>query len=153
MHTIKSIKKTELVEEISQINNAEEVYLRTRPTLWMAVALKTKLPGLKRVTCPPSLYKQTSQKVFKALEQGDSAIKLEPHGVRVGRPNKHPTQLVNDIILAWQSGKPAKLISADLSVPLRTVYFYINKAGQPGPAPNPPAPENPPQVHQNLNTL
>ncbi|MBI4214403.1 helix-turn-helix domain-containing protein [archaeon] len=105
--------------------NHNEVYLNLRPTDDIVDSLLARCPGMRRIQCPPSLYKQTSKKLFKRL--GDSGIVFQPGDFPAGRPKKYDSNSVAQIVNMRRTGKPAKHISKELNIPLRTVYFYLNK--------------------------
>ena len=44
-----------------------------------------------------------------------------------GRPQKYSKEDISRIISKWKAGVPAKRISEELNIPLRTVYFYIQE--------------------------
>ncbi|MBI1973685.1 helix-turn-helix domain-containing protein [Candidatus Micrarchaeota archaeon] len=126
MQVIKAPSKNLLISEIRDVEpHHQEVYLNLRPTDEIIDALVAKCPGVRRIQCPPSLYKQTSKKLFKRL--GDSGIIFQPGEFPVGRPKKYESGTVAQIVNMRKTGKPAKAIAKELSIPLRTVYFYLRR--------------------------
>ena len=124
MKIINAKNKTSLLHQISKINSRDtEVYLSLRPTMEIIHRLLDQSPNLRKISCPQSLYLQVSKKVFKHLQS--KGVELTPGDFKVGRPMKHDIDMVKQIINQRGAGKPAKQISQEFDVPLRTVYFYL----------------------------
>jgi hypothetical protein len=124
MRVLRVSNKRELLGSIGDLDgNDAEVYVNLRPTLDVVDGLINQCPNLKKVLCPPSLYRQTSKRVFRAL--GDANIAFEEGGFRVGRPKKYAQETINQILSKRQDGRPAKVIADEMDIPLRTVYFYL----------------------------
>ncbi len=127
MKIIKAKTKQELLQKIETNLNGtdEEVYISLRPTLEIIMRILEKSPGVRKISCPHSLYLQVSRKVFRVLE--GKGVKLEPGEFKVGRPNKYDEDTIAMMITARKNGKTAKQISEEFEIPLRTVYYYLKQ--------------------------
>ncbi len=124
MKVLRVSNKKELLERVHDLDGGDaDIYVSMRPTLDIVDAIKNKCPNVKKLLCPPSLYRQTSKRVFRSL--GDAGISFESGGFKVGRPKKYSVDTVQQILRQRQDGKAAKAISEEMDIPLRTVYFYL----------------------------
>jgi len=124
MQIIRVHSKNELSKNINNISCSDgDIYINIRPTLDIVEKLIEKCPDVQTLTCPPSLYLQTSKKVFKRLEEASVAFKGGDFAV--GRPKKYDEETIREISEQRQAGKPVKQIAQDMNIPLRTVYFYL----------------------------
>ncbi len=103
-----------------------EAYVSARPTIEILNKIVDVHPHLKRLYCPPSLYLQVGKHTFTRAR--DAGIEILGGPFPAGRPNKYNEKDVNRILSRWKAGMPAKRISKELGIPLRTVYFYINES-------------------------
>lgn len=77
-------------------------------------------PGLKKITCPPSLYSRTSPKYLDALnELGINVVPVK----KKGRPKKYDDEETEKIQKLLKSGQTPKKIAETLGIPLKTVYY------------------------------
>ncbi len=126
MKIINAVNKEDLMRKIETINaNDKEVYISLRPTLEIVFKILEKNPGLKKISCPQSLYLQVSKKVFKFLN--GRGIEITPGEFTAGRPPKYDDETIAQIISKRRNGNTAKQISEEMNIPLRTVYFYLKK--------------------------
>jgi hypothetical protein len=123
MEILRAKTKQELLKEVPNLDGGSEVYMNLRPTVDVVDAIRKQCPNVKRITCPPSLYRQTAKKVFKLVE--GAGIALAPGDFKVGRPNKWDKEQVKGVLTKRSSGLSAKAIAQELDMPLRTVYFYL----------------------------
>jgi len=124
MRVLNFRNKHELLNEIRNFNGMdEEVYIPVRPTIEIVDELLRQSPNLKKIFCPPSLYLQISKKVFKSLESSETVV--QPGDFKVGRPKKYADDTIRRVVSDRESGKPAKAISREHEMPLRTVYYYL----------------------------
>ena len=130
MHIVRGKDKKTLIKNIRKNASSahKHVYVNLRPTLDIIEEVKKHNPKVERITCPPSLYAQTSKKVFEHL--GESGIKFEAGDFKVGRPVKYEDDIVKTIFDQRASGVPVKQISENINMPLRTVYFYLKNNNQ-----------------------
>ncbi|NYZ79943.1 DUF1699 family protein [Candidatus Micrarchaeota archaeon] len=124
MKFINAKSKRDLLEQINSLErNEPEVYVSLRPTMEITHRIVEQCPNVKRIICPQSLYLQVSKKVFKYLQS--KSIEIKSGDIRVGRPMKHDAEVIKQVLNQRAAGKPAKQISQEFDVPLRTVYFYL----------------------------
>lgn len=125
MEIIKASSKSDLLNKINEMKIDSEVYISLRPTKEVIDKIAERCSSLQKLYCPPSLLKQTAQKALK--HANDRSITIEGGDFEVGRPNKYPEKTINEILSQKRTGKPAKQISSEMDIPLRTVYFYLQK--------------------------
>jgi hypothetical protein len=126
---INAKNKNDLMAQIANINTKDtEVYLSLRPTMQIVHRIMDQSPNMMKISCPPSLYLQVSKKVFKYTQTKN--ITLTSGDFKVGRPMVHDPETIKQIISKRASGVPAKVISQEFEVPLRTVYFYLKNGVQ-----------------------
>lgn len=106
-------------------DSIQEVHLSVRPTINIIASILTAAPNIKLITCPPSLYERTPQKIKGALKK--VGVGFKPLLLTPGRPRMHPDSKIHKIYALNKKGFPAKKISKDLKIPLTTVYYYLNK--------------------------
>jgi len=124
---IKARNNEELLRKIEERLNKDvtEVYINLRPTKIILVKILEKAPNVKTIGCPPSLYPKVSKKIIKALDQ--MGIKLVPMNHARGRPKKYDPSTLKLIEELVKKGKRPREISEELNIPLRTVYYLINR--------------------------
>lgn len=127
MKILKAGNRAELLQKIRmEINSTvEEVYLNTRPSIQIIITLLNKAPNLKKVYVPPSLFKETSEKITKALNK--IGVELIPFDKPIGRPRVHYGEALNHMLRLSKKGETARQISYKTGIPLRTVYYYLKK--------------------------
>ncbi|WP_297458506.1 DUF1699 family protein [Thermococcus sp.] len=127
---VKARNNEELIRKLDERLNDDvtEVYVNLRPTKEILVRILERAPNVRKISCPPSLYPKVSRKVIAALSQ--MGIELVPEGYPRGRPRKYDEDTVRRVRELFQRGVPAKEISSRLGIPLRTVYYIIERTGE-----------------------
>lgn len=123
---LRSSKNEELMKEIKEKldENVESVHLSVRPTVNIIASILSFAPNLKEITCPPSLYLRTPEKIKEALEKVN--VSFKPLKLTPGRPRTHSNNAIDEIRKLSEKYS-AKEISKKLKIPLTTVYYYLNK--------------------------
>jgi len=123
---LRSSKNEELIKEVrGKLNeNVKEVHLSIRPTVNIIASILSSAPQIKLITCPPSLYRRTPNKIKEALEK--VKIPFKPLRLTPGRPRIHAGSIIENIT-EMRKVHSVKEISKKLKMPLTTVYYYINK--------------------------
>ncbi|ASJ11215.1 DNA-binding protein [Thermococcus sp. P6] len=125
---VKARNVPELLRKLRNLDeNVTEVYVNLRPTAEIVVAILDRAPNVRRISCPPSLYPKVSRRVIEALSQ--LGIELVPEGYPRGRPRKYDEGTVRKVRTLFREGVPAREISARTGIPLRTVYYLIERNG------------------------
>lgn len=124
---LRSSQKDVLMEEINEKLNksTKEVHLSIRPTINILASILTSAPNVERITCPPSLFERTPEKIKTALEK--VGISFDPLLLTPGRPRSHPNWKIDKVYELEKKGFSAKEISEELDIPLTTVYYYLKK--------------------------
>jgi hypothetical protein len=127
---LRSSQNEILLNEIKEKLDLEvnEVHLSVRPTINIIASILTAAPNIKVITCPPSLFERTPQKIKDALAKVD--VKFKALLLTPGRPRMHSDTKIHDIYRLNKKGYSAKKISKDLKIPLTTVYYYLNKKNE-----------------------
>lgn len=126
MNVIKTNSKQELLDEIRNLDDSTNaLYINARPSMDIVMAIVNNAPNIQEIYCPPSLLKQTSTRVFSVLEQNN--VKLAHKDVKVGRPVKYNNGIVEQITSRRSAGDSVKVISQEMNIPLRTVYYYLKQ--------------------------
>lgn len=126
---VKAKNNTELLRKLdgTLTEDVTEVYINLRPTKEILVHILERAPNVRRISCPPSLYPKVSKKIIHALSQ--MGIQLVPEGYPRGRPRKYDEETVRAVIRLIEQGVPPKDISSRMGIPLRTVYYMLERAG------------------------
>ena len=95
MQTLKASDRTELLQKIrTELDaTAEEVYLNTRPSIQIIITLLNKAPSLNKIYVPPSLCKETPERIKKALNK--IGVELIPSDKPRGRPRVHDKEALD----------------------------------------------------------
>jgi len=101
----------------------EEIYVSEPLSSRKVMEILEKHPNLKRIKCPPSIYKRISSKYVDALSK--LGVEIEPV-IRKGRPKKYGESEIKIIEEMQKEGYNFQEISDKLHIPLKTVY-YLNK--------------------------
>ncbi|ACS33930.1 DUF1699 family protein [Thermococcus gammatolerans] len=125
---VKARNNAELIRKLREKLGPEvtEVYINLRPTKEIVVRILENAPNVRKISCPPSLYPKVSKKIIHALSQ--IGVQLVPEGYPRGRPRKYDEKTVQKILTMLSAGKGPKEISSSLGIPLRTVYYLIERA-------------------------
>ncbi|ASJ02961.1 DNA-binding protein [Thermococcus profundus] len=129
---VKARNNGELIRKLRESLGPDvtEVYINLRPTKEIVVRILENAPNVRRISCPPSLYPKVSKKIINALAQ--IGVQLVPEGYPRGRPRKYKEETVRTVLNMFSSGKGPKEISRTLGIPLRTVYYLIERASEVG---------------------
>jgi len=124
---VKAKNNFELLRKLDEDlhDGVTEVYVNLRPTKEIVVHILERAPNVRRISCPPSLYPKVSKKVISALSQ--LGVELVPEGYPRGRPKKYDERTVKQVRELLKRGMPAKEVSRSLGIPLRTVYYLVEK--------------------------
>ncbi|MCD6414229.1 MAG: helix-turn-helix domain-containing protein [Candidatus Diapherotrites archaeon] len=126
MRIIQVSNKEELLREIDSLDNSvEDIYINTRPSVEIINRILENAPAIRKIYCPPSLLKQTSTRAFEVLDK--HGVSLDKHGIRVGRPTKYSSSIVQEVFERKERGMSVKDISKQMKIPIRTVYYYLKK--------------------------
>ncbi|WP_148882013.1 DUF1699 family protein [Thermococcus aciditolerans] len=127
---IKARNNAELIAKLQETLDEEvtEVYINLRPTKEILVRILERAPNVRKISCPPSLYPKVSKRVIAALAQ--MGIELVPEGYPRGRPRKYDERTIREVQNLLMRGVPAKEISIRMGIPLRTVYYMIERTSK-----------------------
>jgi len=124
---VKARDNSELIRKLQKMLGPEvtEVYINLRPTKEIVVRILEYAPNVQKISCPPSLYPKVSKKIIDALSQ--IGVQLVPEGYPRGRPKKYDEKTVKLVREMADMGVPMREISERLGIPLRTVYYIVEK--------------------------
>jgi len=124
---VKARNNVELLRKLETALNGDvtEVYINLRPTREILVYILENAPNVRRISCPPSLYPKVSKKILTALSQ--MGIELVPEGYPRGRPRKYDEETVRTVLSLVRRGVSPKEISSRMGIPLRTVYYMLER--------------------------
>ena len=119
-------KKETIEEELANASkHAKAVYINIPLKASDIVKILNYFSGLEVIYLPPSAYKLTSKKITNALKK--SGISVRKIQTQQGRPQKYEEDILKQLKQMANKGLPAKEISELLNMPLRTVYFFLEK--------------------------
>lgn len=128
MKVLRCRDKEELLEKLNEIDPGhKEMYISLRPTQEIVERVVKEVEELEKLKCPESLYYQVGEKVNNHLEK--KGIELEPGEFSAGRPRKYTEEEIERMVSMREEGKSVKEINEEMGVPVRTIYFYLNKKG------------------------
>jgi len=126
MRVLKYRDKEELLEALEELEgDEEEIYISLRPTKEITEEILERTEALETLKCPESLYYQVGKEVEQKLQ--DRGVKLQPGDFTPGRPRKYSEEEIERMIELREKGNSVKEISQQMDVPVRTIYFYLNK--------------------------
>lgn len=99
------------------------IYINQPLTSHKIMALLDKHPDLKKITCPPSLYRRIAPRYLDVLSK--LGVEVEPIE-KLGRPKKYGKEDKESVEKLFQEGRTPKEISDILGIPVKTVY-YLNQ--------------------------
>ncbi len=102
---------------------AHEIYVSQPLTSHKIMELLDKNPELRKITCPPSIYRRIPPRYLDALS--NLGVEVEPVK-KSGRPRKYGEKEIEKINMMFKQGCTTQEISDTLDIPLKTVY-YLNK--------------------------
>lgn len=90
----------------------------------MIVELMNKYPNLEEITCPPSVYKRTSDTYIDALKKVGIDVRIKYNWGAESKSNgiEHYVKKLSD------EGLSAKQISQKLDISLNRVYYLLKKS-------------------------
>lgn len=100
-----------------------EIHVSKPLTSQKIMELLDKNPQLRKITCPPSLYKRIPTRYLEALSS--LGVEVEPVQ-KLGRPRKYGEKESDMVGKMFKQGHTPQEISNTLNIPLKTVY-YLNK--------------------------
>jgi hypothetical protein len=103
--------------------SAENIYVNEPLSSRKIMEILDKNPDLKKISCPPSLYRRISPKYLDALENLGIEVEAVRKKVRSRKYTENDHYLVKKLL---KEGKTPKQISGQTNIPLKTVY-YLNK--------------------------
>ena len=119
-------KKEAIEEELANASKyAKVVYINVPLNTHDIVKILNYFSELEVIYLNPSAFKLTSKKIKLALKK--SGISIRKIQTQQGRPLKYGDDLLKQLKKMASTGLPAKEISNLLNMPLRTVYFFLEK--------------------------
>ncbi|MDI6643479.1 MAG: helix-turn-helix domain-containing protein [Methanobacteriaceae archaeon] len=107
----------------------EVIYVNQPLSSRVIMELLDKHPHLKKIQCPPSLYRRTSTKYLDALNE----LGIEVESVeKKGRPRKYKKNDVIKVQGMLKKGFSPKNISEKLGIPTKSVYYLKDTHLKPG---------------------
>lgn len=106
-----------------------EIYVSQPLTSHKIMEILDKHPELRKITCPPSLYKRIAPRYLDALSK--LGVEVEPVE-KIGRPRKYGEKDIESIEKMFKEGFTPREISDALDIPLKTVYHFNRKPLQKG---------------------
>ncbi len=100
-----------------------EIYISEPLTSQKIMEVLDKNPELRKITCPPSLYKRIPTRYLEALSK--LGVEVKPME-KLGRPRKYGEKERDRVNKMFKQGYTPQEISDALNIPLKTVY-YLNK--------------------------
>ena len=101
----------------------DKIYINQSLTSHKIIEVLDKYPKLRKITCPPSLYKRMPERYLEALSK--LGVEVEPVK-KIGRPRKYGKKEIEKVNLMFKQGYTPQEISDNQNIPLKTVY-YLNK--------------------------
>lgn len=101
-----------------------EIYVNQPLTLHKIMELLDKNPELRKITCPPSIYKRIPSRYLDALSNLE--VEVEPVE-KLGRPRKYGKKEIENMEKMFEQGYTPQEISDTLDIPLKTVYHFNKK--------------------------
>ena len=103
---------------------AREVHISEQLTSSRIIRLMNTYPSLKKITCPPSLYKRISPKYLAALDELNIIVEVK---YNYGQKAKYTDDDVNQVVDLLKNGKSPKEVAKELDIPLEKVHYLKSR--------------------------
>ncbi|RBQ24332.1 hypothetical protein ALNOE001_02540 [Candidatus Methanobinarius endosymbioticus] len=107
----KSLEKDEIIHISSQLSSK------------LIVELMDEYPNLKKITCPPSIYKRISKKYLEVLKELGIIVEIKHNW---GNRKKYSDEKKKEILELLKQGKTPLQIAEKVNLPLKTIYYIKN---------------------------
>jgi hypothetical protein len=107
--------------------NAWQIHITKPLTSETIIELMDKYPSLRRITCSKSLYDRIPSKYIEALNSLDIIVEIDYDW---GRKQVYSNEDINQVLNLLNDGKSPKIVSQELEIPLKRVYYFRNKYSQ-----------------------
>jgi len=101
-------------------NNISTIHVSSQLSSKRIVELMNEFPDLKKITCPPSLYKRISKKYLEALEELGIEIEIK-HNWRGKK--KYTDEKKEEIRNLIKEGQTPSQVAEKLNLPIKTIYY------------------------------
>jgi len=100
--------------------NNSTIHVSSQLSSKKIVELMDEFPDLKKITCPPSLYKRISKKYLEVLEEIGIEIEIKHNWGSKKKYKDEKKEKVRDLI---KEGKTPSQIAEKLNLPVKTIYY------------------------------
>lgn len=119
---IRNNKKTSDNNNDNNDNN-KVVHISSQLSSKMIVDLMDGYPDLKKITCPPSLYKRISKKYLEVLKELGIEVQIKQ---KWGTKKKYTDEKKEEVINLVKEGQRPSEIAEKLNLPVKTIYYLKN---------------------------
>lgn len=106
-------------------DNADIVHINSQLSSKKIVELMDEYPNLKKITCPPSLYKRISKKYLEVLEELGIEVEVKHNW---GFKKKYKDEKKEEVINLIKEGHTPSQIAEKLNLPIKTIYYLKNSS-------------------------
>lgn len=107
------------------INSVDDntIHISSQLSSKRIVELMDEYPNLKKITCPPSLYKRISKKYLEVLEELGITVEIKHNW---GTKKKYKDEKKEEVMNLIKEGKKPSQIAEKLNLPIKTIYYLKN---------------------------
>jgi len=112
-----------MLDENKNKENKKTVHISSQLSSKMIVNLMDEYPNLKKITCPPSIYKRISNKYLEVLKELEIEVEVK-HNWKTKR--KYSDEKKEEIVNLIKNGQTPSEVAEYLNLPLKTIYYMKN---------------------------
>ncbi|MBZ9571496.1 resolvase [Methanobrevibacter sp. TMH8] len=110
-----------IIDDNEDENNT--IHISSQLSSKMIVELMDEYPDLKKITCPPSLYKRISKKYLEVLEELGIEVEIKYNW---GTRKKYKDEMKEEVINLIKEGEDPSKIAEKFNLPVKTIYYLKN---------------------------
>ena len=114
-------------KENTGLNDGNSVHISSQLSSKMIVELIDENPNLNKITCPPSIYKRTSNKYLEVLKDLGIDVEIKYDW---GANKKYGTKKREEVIKLIKEGESPSQVAEKLNLPIKTIYYLKNSYNQ-----------------------
>ena len=114
-------------KENRDLNDENSIHISSQLSSKMIVELIDENPDLKKITCPPSIYKRTSSKYLEVLKELGIDVEIKYDW---GAKKKYGAEKREEVVKLIKEGETPSQIAEKLNLPIKTIYYLKNSYNQ-----------------------
>lgn len=113
------------IKRIKEEKEGEKVHISSQLSSKMIVELMDEYFNLKKISCPPSIYKRISKKYLEVLKELGISVEVNHNWGSKRKYNNDKKKKVSKLV---KQGKNPSQIAEKLNLPLKTIYYLKDRS-------------------------